>query len=392
MKNSVFISTNLSPDTGGGNVSAKELEFLMKNTNVTLILANRTDLPFPIPIKSINPLDHSLPEAPFLWDYLAHEYLDQHLRSGNEVDILFINGSAFGRTVEFFKEWYAEDHASFGNKVQVIVDCPAHNLQESIAEHEKFGVDYKAQYPHMVDDFLWDMQSYHILEATDVIVPSKHSLEALRKLDLVVDQKFHIIPHGCNLPEDNKIIPPPSQFRVGYVGSLGYDKGAVYLISAWQNLGYSDAVLAYAGPHKITLDDPGLDQDGKKKGWIYRIPPFRGAQYKIFGWLPSLDEFYQNISLFVCPAVTEGFNLEVLEAMSFGRPVLCSTGAGASDLIVDGENGFTFEPRDIKRMMELIDYCKKNPDKLAEMGKNARTTSLKYDWNSIIKQYESVLE
>ena len=66
MKSSIFISTNLNPSTGGGNVSSKELEMLQKNTNVKAILTNRKDLQYPIPVKSINPHDYNLPESPFL--------------------------------------------------------------------------------------------------------------------------------------------------------------------------------------------------------------------------------------------------------------------------------------------------------------------------------------
>ena len=131
MKSSIFISTNLNPSTGGGNVSSKELEMLQKNTNVKAILTNRKDLQYPIPVKSINPHDYNLPESPFLWDYLAQEYVEEITATEN-VDILFINGNAFGRTVEQF--YLAQ---GFGNATQVIVDVPAHDLQESISEHDR---------------------------------------------------------------------------------------------------------------------------------------------------------------------------------------------------------------------------------------------------------------
>ena len=385
MKSSIFISTNLNPSTGGGNVSSKELEMLQKNTNVKAILTNRKDLQYPIPVKSINPHDYNLPESPFLWDYLAQEYVEEITATEN-VDILFINGNAFGRTVEQF--YLAQ---GFGDKTQVIVDVPAHDLQESISEHEKFGVDYKLQYPHNVDEFLMDMQQYHIMQATDLIVPSHLSIEALKKLDLIDVQNVHVIPHGVDIPE--KVLPFPEEFRVGYAGAMGFDKGVFYLIQAWQNLAYKDAVLAYAGSHKITWDDPGLGSDGQKKGWIYRIPPFKGAKYKIFGWLPDLHkDFYPHISLYVQPSVTEGFGLEVLEAMSHGRPVICSDGAGASEIVQDNNCGFVFEKRNIKQLTEHIQYFKDNPSELKKYGDRARSASLKYAWNEIIRQYEKVIE
>lgn len=53
MKSSIFISTNLSKNTGGGNVSKRELEALQKHTQVKMILANHKELDYPTVIAQV---------------------------------------------------------------------------------------------------------------------------------------------------------------------------------------------------------------------------------------------------------------------------------------------------------------------------------------------------
>ena len=385
MKNSIFISTNLSQNSGGGQVSRRELEALQKHTQVKLILANHTEgLDYPTVIKSINPLDYKQPNTPFMWDYLASEFIDQRMMEiDGDVDILFINGNPFGKTVDKFYQnlmFFKEQPDS-----KIIVDVPAHDLRESIEEHHRLGINYELQYPHMVDEFLWDLQTKHILEASCIICPSNYSVKALEKLNLIEDQEINVIPHGVELPELADIKPIPENFRVGYVGSCGADKGVIYACMAWKQLNYKDdSVFGYAGPHESVWKD--------KNGWINRIMTDSKAKFKILGFIPDISELYQNISVYIQPSVTEGFGLEVLESMSFGRPVICSSGAGASELIDEGKNGFIFEPRDTKKMAELINWYKENPSEIKKHGDNARIKAEQYSWEKVQERYGELFE
>jgi hypothetical protein len=72
-----------------------------------------------------------------------------------------------------------------------------------------------------------------------------------------------------------------------------------------------------------------------------------------FGLLhyPDLPAYYGLAGAFVLPSVSDQWGLVVNEAMAAGLPVLVSSRCGcAPDLVREGENGFTFDPRNIEAL------------------------------------------
>lgn len=57
----------------------------------------------------------------------------------------------------------------------------------------------------------------------------------------------------------------------------------------------------------------------------------------------------------IVPSTWDVFNFTAVEAMAAGRPTIVSTGAGASELIVNGVNGFTFENQNPQDLAAAVD-------------------------------------
>ena len=70
--------------------------------------------------------------------------------------------------------------------------------------------------------------------------------------------------------------------------------------------------------------------------------------FRQIGELPS---FYAGAGAFVHPALEEPWGLVINEAMASGLPVLSSRNVGAAEeLVVEGENGFLFDPLNISEI------------------------------------------
>lgn len=146
---------------------------------------------------------------------------------------------------------------------------------------------------------------------------------------------------------------------IGAAGNLRVPKGYHYLLPAFREvtLKYPDAKLLIAG-------------EGPLKKELERFGRGMGLAGKIFflGFLKELTPFYSGIDLFVMPSLWEGMPVALLEALSYGIPVVATRVSGIPEVVTDGAEGFLVEPANPQqiatRILELLD----NPEKRVEMG------------------------
>jgi glycosyltransferase involved in cell wall biosynthesis len=154
--------------------------------------------------------------------------------------------------------------------------------------------------------------------------------------------RIDVLPHGVDLP--GRLTPLPAHFTVGYLGAYGPDKGVRYLLAAWKRLAYKDATLLLGGRDSTSPWTQAL------------IRAFGGGNVHCTGWVDKVEDFYAQCSLYCQPSVTEGFGIEVLEAMAKGRMVVCSQGAGAADLVFPH---WTVAAGDAEALAEKIEEARK---------------------------------
>ena len=101
---------------------------------------------------------------------------------------------------------------------------------------------------------------------------------------------------------------------------------------------------------------------------------------------PALNRFYSQLDMLLFPSLMkESLGLVVLEAMAFSVPVAASNIGALREYLIDGENGFLFEPNDVDGFLRVIRTFTNLPnDKIRLMRENARTTASRYDDSKIL--------
>lgn len=295
---------SIGQESGGGKVSAQEL-LALRELSEQEVRRSHNPAYSTVEVFSREYLDSPL-EEPWKWDEVACNKRDWFV---NPPQIAHFYSGTFGKTVWELKQ----------NGTKVVYTIAAHDREVSRKEHEKLGLPFP--YPHLVEEKLWQryVEGYRIADV--LVCPSSVAANTIRNYGGEFAKKdIRIIPHGCHLPTE--VRPLPKSFIVGYAGSLGADKGVRYLLEAWKKLAYLDgSLLILAG------------RDSTSPFARHLLNTYGGGSVQLAGWQKNMTDFYNSITCFVCPAATEGFNLEVLEALAHGRPVLCSEGAGAQDLV-----------------------------------------------------------
>lgn len=151
-----------------------------------------------------------------------------------------------------------------------------------------------------------------------------------------------------------------------YVGRIEQRKGLKMLLQACAILkaqGYSNYTLSIVGkgPQREELEafvkEQNLEEQVSWEGWVE------------YG---RLGAYFQQADVFVFPTFEDVWGMVVPEAMVFGKPILCSSGAASCELIAEGENGYIFDPRNPEQLAEQMRRFLDNPDLTPSMGERSR--------------------
>jgi len=106
-----------------------------------------------------------------------------------------------------------------------------------------------------------------------------------------------------------------------------------------------------------------------------------------------LERYYQNCILFVLPAIvdrkgdTEGLGMVLVEALSYGKPVIASAVGGIVDIVEDQKTGLLVPEKDEKALAQAIVAILKNPARAEELASAGFQHIEKYfDWDKIVNK------
>lgn len=189
------------------------------------------------------------------------------------------------------------------------------------------------------------------------------------------------IPNGVSEGQYRRASQISAEFGLeedGYilvVSRLVRHKGIHYLIKAFKQM-TTDKKLVIVGDSAFTDDyvkelkelasnDPRIVFTGYQTGAV-------------------LEELYSNAYAYVQPSESEGLSVSVLEAGSYGLPVLASDIPSNAEVVLD--RGFLFENRNVRDLAENLEQMLDNPEETREAGKRLRQhVADKYNWNRIGK-------
>jgi len=149
---------------------------------------------------------------------------------------------------------------------------------------------------------------------------------------------------------------PPSGQRTGrglVVGRLQRWKGPEILCQALEQLGERAPVIDWVG-----RDTPCGKRNRPMSQYLAeRWPAIWGSRliHRVQQSPADTLALQTEASFIVVPSIWDTFNFTCVEAMAAGTPVICSTGAGASELINDGQNGFRFDCANGESLARALD-------------------------------------
>ncbi|WP_291855912.1 glycosyltransferase [Marinilabilia sp.] len=91
-------------------------------------------------------------------------------------------------------------------------------------------------------------------------------------------------------------------------------------------------------------------------------------RFFLIGFQEDISGLLRAADIFVIPSLYEGMPNSVLEAMSYKLPVVASNVNGVSELIKDGENGFSIKSGDVAQLVDKLNVLISDGGKRMELG------------------------
>ncbi len=199
-----------------------------------------------------------------------------------------------------------------------------------------------------------------------------------------------VIPYGVRWPERRPDSTERDPLHVLAVGRLIERKGYPVLIEAMDRIR-----RRFPGAHLTIVGEgrqrPALEAMVERLG-LSGVVTLAGRVSD-----EELDRLYRSAGVFVLPAIvdkggdTEGLGVVLLEALSYGVPVVASGIGGILDIVEDGETGLLVPPGDPDALAEAVSRLladRAMARALAERG--AEVNRERFDWERIADAYLGV--
>lgn len=116
------------------------------------------------------------------------------------------------------------------------------------------------------------------------------------------------------------------------------------------------------------------------------------ARCHFLGAQADVRLYYGATDVLVLPTLYDPFPNVILEAMAAGLPVITSDKCGGAEFIREGENGYTCDALDLRRLGRYMNTAIAKPEKLRAMGAAARATIEPFDLQAMSRQLLALYE
>lgn len=199
-------------------------------------------------------------------------------------------------------------------------------------------------------------QDVNLHKAYKLIVFSKFAKKIHEELS---EKQKKIVVIYPGLPSKKIISHNNSKINILFAGVWFERKGGTILLKSYQQLKekYKNLKLTVLGPlpKKVSINDSTI------------------IQKDFVSYDKLINDYYPKADIFVlAPPKTEGFGMVVLEAMSFGIPVVVSSVYALPELIINGKTGLVVKPSNVEDLTKKLEKLILNTKLRKKMGTEAK--------------------
>ncbi|MEI9809898.1 MAG: glycosyltransferase [Bacteroidota bacterium] len=182
-----------------------------------------------------------------------------------------------------------------------------------------------------------------------------------------------------------KKIDAPGLMTFLFLGRIADHKGIfdlVNLVIAEQDALRGKCKFLIGGNHEVdrlkkTIEEGGISDMAEYIGWVQNA---------------EKDKFFSMCDYFILPTYEEAMPMTILEAFSYGKPVITTPVGSIPEVVENNKNGLLFTPGDMTQLKKILFDVISDQSKYECMKKNAMNTATYYYPESIKTELEKLYE
>ncbi len=215
-----------------------------------------------------------------------------------------------------------------------------------------------------------------------MITPSNYLKEKLESNGFEENKICHI-PTFCNAKNTN--MENIGEYGL-YFGRITQEKGVEYIIRAYEKLDAN---------HKLKIMGDDSTEEAKRLKEYVKEKNINNVEFLGFKKGEELEKIVENSRFVLVPSIWyENLPNTILEAFSYGKPVIATKIGSLTETIEDGKNGYLFEMGNIEQIVENILKLDDN-NLVTKIGQNnieeiKNTYSVEKHYNKLMEIFEKV--
>lgn len=293
--------------------------------------------------------------------------------SDKKLSRLIKHGQFFWATRQLIKKINPDVIISFGDmtNLRVLISTLGLGLKVIISDRDD-------PYQHQIKKIYKPLRKFLYPTATFFIAQTNANKKFY---SFIHEKKIKTIPNPAFTLNIQRTEPSITSKIILSVGRLCYKKNHAGLIKAF---------------HKIHLQYPEwklkISGEGEmRKNLELLIKELQLTEkVSLAGSIKDIAKIYIDTGIFAFSSLWEGFPNVLVEAMSFGLPIISTKVNGATDLIKNGENGLLVE-NDIDSIADALAYLIDHPNQAKKMGQKALEDAETLSEANILNLWEDLL-
>lgn len=260
--------------------------------------------------------------------------------------------------------------SKFGNGIQLA--ATQHGMPEILGKNK----NRKYRFLHRLNTFL--LRKYF----SKVIAVSRNIQGIYTSTFGFPDHKITVIHNGTDIPTGPVSKNTKEHFVIGSMGRIFPVKDYLLMVEIAREIARVTDKIRF----ELAGDGPDTSKVEAAVG-RYRL----GRSFRLLGTVEDLPGFYQGIDLYLNTSLHEGIPMTVLEAMSYGIPVVAPNVGGLNEMLEDGKEGYLVNGRNPEDFANKCLHLYENRALGQSMGAFARMRVKKeFSNETMAREYHSM--